>query len=182
VRGGSRSEVSAMGDRRKCQTYTASPAEPGGLPVMLARHIIGFHAAFARPRRAACAGLPGRGRNGIGTAARIAAETTLLPPFAPYSHSIVLSDRNALNLQRNIFRTCRRSASPIRQKSALLISNGNFRRSAVRSVSVTTAGRPTKRHRASQKRPSRGHVSQEPVATQTSNQSSDAWPMPAICY
>jgi hypothetical protein len=26
-----------MGDRRKCQTYTASPAEPGGLPVMLAR-------------------------------------------------------------------------------------------------------------------------------------------------
>jgi hypothetical protein len=32
---GSRSEVSAMGDRRKRQTYTASPAEPGGLPVML---------------------------------------------------------------------------------------------------------------------------------------------------
>ena len=26
-----------MGDRRKCQTYTASPAEPGGLPVMLDR-------------------------------------------------------------------------------------------------------------------------------------------------
>jgi hypothetical protein len=25
-----------MGDRRKCQTHTASPAEPGGLPVMLA--------------------------------------------------------------------------------------------------------------------------------------------------
>ena len=24
-----------MGHRRKCQTYTASPAEPGGLPVML---------------------------------------------------------------------------------------------------------------------------------------------------
>jgi hypothetical protein len=24
-----------MGDRRKCQTYTASPAEPGDLPVML---------------------------------------------------------------------------------------------------------------------------------------------------
>jgi hypothetical protein len=24
-----------MGDRRKCQTYTASPAEPEGLPVML---------------------------------------------------------------------------------------------------------------------------------------------------
>src|SRR5258708_23838107 len=35
VRGGSRSEVSAMGDRRKCQTYAASPAEPGDLPVML---------------------------------------------------------------------------------------------------------------------------------------------------
>jgi Protein of unknown function (DUF3363) len=26
-----------MGDRRKCQTYAASPAEPGGLPVMLER-------------------------------------------------------------------------------------------------------------------------------------------------
>jgi len=25
-----------MGDRRKCQTFAASPAEPGGLPVMLA--------------------------------------------------------------------------------------------------------------------------------------------------
>jgi DNA-binding MarR family transcriptional regulator len=24
-----------MGDRRKCQTYAASPAEPGGLPDML---------------------------------------------------------------------------------------------------------------------------------------------------
>ena len=24
-----------MGDRRKCRTYAASPAEPGGLPVML---------------------------------------------------------------------------------------------------------------------------------------------------
>src|SRR5713226_8683437 len=24
-----------MGDRRKCQTYAASPAEPGSLPVML---------------------------------------------------------------------------------------------------------------------------------------------------
>jgi len=24
-----------MGDRRKCQTYAASPAEPGGLPLML---------------------------------------------------------------------------------------------------------------------------------------------------
>jgi len=34
-----------MGDRRKCQTYTASPAEPGGLPGMLAFGIgavIGF--------------------------------------------------------------------------------------------------------------------------------------------
>ena len=26
-----------MGDRRKCQTFAASPAEPGGLPVMLGR-------------------------------------------------------------------------------------------------------------------------------------------------
>jgi hypothetical protein len=37
ARGGSRSEVSAMGDRRKCRTNAASPAEPGGLPVMLAK-------------------------------------------------------------------------------------------------------------------------------------------------
>ena len=29
VRGGSRSEVSAMDDRPKCQTFAASPAEPG---------------------------------------------------------------------------------------------------------------------------------------------------------
>jgi hypothetical protein len=36
VPGGSPSEVSAMDDRRKCRTYAASPAEPGGLPVMLA--------------------------------------------------------------------------------------------------------------------------------------------------
>jgi hypothetical protein len=27
-----------MGDRRKRQTYTASPAEPGGLPVMLGKY------------------------------------------------------------------------------------------------------------------------------------------------
>jgi len=27
-----------MGDRRKCQTYAASPAEPGGLPGMLDGH------------------------------------------------------------------------------------------------------------------------------------------------
>src|ERR1700730_5952076 len=72
----------------------------------------------------------------------------------------------------------------------LLISNGNFRRSAVRSVSVTIgvyrsifpAGRPTKRHRASQKktvtRPritrARRDTDIEPVE--------HAWPMPAICY
>jgi hypothetical protein len=30
-----------MGDRRKCQTYAASPAEPGGLPLML----VALHAA-----------------------------------------------------------------------------------------------------------------------------------------
>jgi hypothetical protein len=30
-----------MGDRRKCRTYTASPAEPGGLPVML--EIVRYH-------------------------------------------------------------------------------------------------------------------------------------------
>jgi hypothetical protein len=27
-----------MGDRRICQTFAASPAEPGGLPLMLAVH------------------------------------------------------------------------------------------------------------------------------------------------
>jgi hypothetical protein len=30
-----------MGDRRKRQTYTASPAEPGGLPVMLESGVAG---------------------------------------------------------------------------------------------------------------------------------------------
>jgi hypothetical protein len=33
-----------MGHRRKCQTYTASPAEPGGLPVMLEGQV-GHHDA-----------------------------------------------------------------------------------------------------------------------------------------
>ena len=37
-----------MGDGRKCQTYTASPAEPGGLPVMLGGRLVGECAAFAR--------------------------------------------------------------------------------------------------------------------------------------
>src|SRR5712671_6528319 len=41
-----------MGDRRKCQTYTASPAEPGGLPVML---VLGRERTRARPAN--------RGRN-----------------------------------------------------------------------------------------------------------------------
>ena len=38
-----------MGDRRKCQTYTASPAEPGGLPVMLAP-IIPYGSTPLRPQ------------------------------------------------------------------------------------------------------------------------------------
>ena len=32
-----------MGDRRKCQTFTASPAEPGGLPVMLGSDKVHFN-------------------------------------------------------------------------------------------------------------------------------------------
>jgi len=39
VRGGSWDGSSSMGDCRKCQTSTASPAKPGGLPVMLAAHL-----------------------------------------------------------------------------------------------------------------------------------------------
>ena len=35
MRGGSWDGVHRRGDRRKCQTYAASPAEPGGLPLML---------------------------------------------------------------------------------------------------------------------------------------------------
>jgi hypothetical protein len=37
-----------MGDRRKCQTYTASPAEPGGLPVMLEHYceVYGAHSLW----------------------------------------------------------------------------------------------------------------------------------------
>jgi hypothetical protein len=31
-----------MGDRRKCQTFTASTTEPGGLPVMLERDAFRF--------------------------------------------------------------------------------------------------------------------------------------------
>src|SRR3979490_847937 len=32
-----------MGDRRKCQTYAASPAEPGGLPVMLGKTVCNLY-------------------------------------------------------------------------------------------------------------------------------------------
>jgi hypothetical protein len=38
-----------MGDRRKCQTYAASPAEPGGLPVMLGRLVLKFSAVLLMP-------------------------------------------------------------------------------------------------------------------------------------
>ena len=62
----------------------------------------------------------------IHRAAKIAAEITLLPPFSLYSHSIVRSDDNALNPKRKIFSSRRKTDSPIRQKFALLISNGNF--------------------------------------------------------
>jgi hypothetical protein len=44
----------------------------------------------------------------------------------PHSHSIVPSDRNALNPERKFFCARRRTVPPIRQKLALLISNGNF--------------------------------------------------------
>jgi hypothetical protein len=56
-----------------------------------------------------------------------------------------------------------------REFSAICGSLGfsNYRR-----LSVDFSCRPTKRHRASQKKTVTSHVSQEPVATQTSNQSS----------
>ena len=40
-----------MGDRRKCQTNTASPAEPGGLPVMLANAGEDFRQVYTIIRR-----------------------------------------------------------------------------------------------------------------------------------
>jgi hypothetical protein len=40
-----------MGDRRKCQTFTASPAEPGGLPVMLANAGEDFRQVYTIIRR-----------------------------------------------------------------------------------------------------------------------------------
>ena len=46
-----------MGDRRKCQTYTASPAEPGGLPVMLGRSLVRAPAAGSGVRLGS---IPGR--------------------------------------------------------------------------------------------------------------------------
>jgi hypothetical protein len=45
-----------MGHRRKCQTYTASPAEPGGLPVMLATRI--FHSFYLAKERTLSTLLP----------------------------------------------------------------------------------------------------------------------------
>src|SRR5882762_8600020 len=53
VRGGSWDGSSSMGDCRKCQTSTASPAKPGGLPVMLARQL------HAQPSRQFLRELPG---------------------------------------------------------------------------------------------------------------------------
>jgi hypothetical protein len=43
-----------MGHRRKCQTYTASPAEPGGLPVMLGGPAMSLENCSAK-RRYFCA-------------------------------------------------------------------------------------------------------------------------------
>src|SRR5712664_2066104 len=49
VRGGSWDGSSSMGDCRKCQTSTASPAKPGGLPVML-EFVGGAHASGVESR------------------------------------------------------------------------------------------------------------------------------------
>jgi hypothetical protein len=38
-----------MGDRRKCRTFTASPAEPGGLPVMLVEGFSRFVTSMTSP-------------------------------------------------------------------------------------------------------------------------------------
>jgi hypothetical protein len=47
-------------------------------------------------------------------------------PDIPYSHSMVLSDDNALVYQRNFFCMRQRTDSTIRQKFGLLISKANF--------------------------------------------------------
>src|SRR5882757_1145804 len=41
-----------MGDRRKCQTFAASPAEPGGLPVMLVFAVLGGYVGYGKLRAA----------------------------------------------------------------------------------------------------------------------------------
>jgi hypothetical protein len=48
------------------------------------------------------------------------------PLVAPYSHSIVLRDLNALNCKHRFFCARRRTVPPIHQKFALLNSKGNF--------------------------------------------------------
>lgn len=66
-----------------------------------------------------------------------------------HSHSIVLSHRNALTRQHKLFCTPQRTDSAIRQKSALLISKGNFGDSGsarIRRLS-TTIGRFSKPRR-----------------------------------
>jgi hypothetical protein len=50
----------------------------------------------------------------------------LLHNTPPHSHSILSMHRNALIYKRNFFQPRQRTDSPIRQKFALLISNGNF--------------------------------------------------------
>jgi hypothetical protein len=72
-----------------------------------------------------------------GTAAKIAAQTTLLPPFAPYSHSIILSDRNALNSAHKFFLLAMKNRHPDPSEICALEFKGEFRRFGIGSVSAT---------------------------------------------
>jgi hypothetical protein len=104
-----------------------------------------------------------------------------------YSHSIVPSDRNALNLQRKYFSYMQKNRLTDPSKTCALDFKREF--SAIGGSlgfstigvyrSIFPAGRPTKRHRASQ-RPSRRVTRAR--HEQTRGQSIGAWPMTAICY
>ena len=82
-----------MGDCRKCQTSTASPAKPGGLPVMLETRLIQMFAP-AYPRR--CEFRVGsfasvdRAQRDAAIRSETSSDATKLP-----QHSIELTDKRA---------------------------------------------------------------------------------------
>jgi hypothetical protein len=116
--------------------------------------------------------------NGDCSAAKIATETTLLPPIAPrHSHSIIPSPGNTLISIDKCFPHFLKNRIPGPSEIAFLNSKGEFRRFGIRSLSATIdinrsiflSWPPTEPYRQFPKRPSRGYLPRESVARLTSD-------------